>query len=133
MSESKLLAAVHCLKLLVDASRDRFDTERQLSVELDALKEARIFSMWVPRTLGGQELDPLSFLTVVEALARLDGSLGWCAVISAGYAWLSGMLNESFAREFRRAGPCAVRCDPRHDANRGAMAGSPAAKMPQRR
>jgi alkylation response protein AidB-like acyl-CoA dehydrogenase len=96
----KLLAAVHRLKPLVDASRDRFDTERQLPVELvDALKEARIFSMWVPRTLGGQELDPLSFLTVVEALARLDGSLGWCAVISAGYAWLSGMLNERFARD----------------------------------
>jgi alkylation response protein AidB-like acyl-CoA dehydrogenase len=97
---SGLLAAVHRLKPLVDASRDRFDTERQLPVELvDALKEARIFSMLVPLTLGGQELDPPSFLTVVEALARLDGSVGWCAVISAGYAWLAGILDESFARE----------------------------------
>jgi indole-3-acetate monooxygenase len=101
MSElPKLLAAVHRLKPLVDALRDRFDTDRQLPVELvDALKDARIFSMWVPRALGGQELDPPSFLTVVEALARLDGSLGWCAVISAGYAWLAGTLDESFARE----------------------------------
>jgi alkylation response protein AidB-like acyl-CoA dehydrogenase len=96
----KILTAVHELRPLVDASRDRFDAERDLPVELvRALKDAQIFSMWMPRTLGGQELDPESFLTVIEALARLDGSLGWCAVISAGYAWLSGMLDEGVARE----------------------------------
>ena len=42
---------------------------------------------------------PLDFLTVIEELARLDGSVGWCAVIPAGYARLAGALAEDVARE----------------------------------
>jgi alkylation response protein AidB-like acyl-CoA dehydrogenase len=95
-----LLAAARGLAPLVDTLRERFDLERTLPVELvDAMQAAGIFRMWVPRALGGAELDPLSFLTVIEELSRLDGSLGWCAVIPAGYARLSGALDETVARE----------------------------------
>jgi len=80
--------------------RDRFDVDRTLPGELvDAMHAAGLFRMWVPAALGGGELDPLSFLTVIEELARLDGSVGWCAVIPAGYGRLSGALVEDAARE----------------------------------
>src|SRR3954470_3637642 len=90
-----LLEAARGLAPLVAAVRDRFDLDRTLPAEIvDALHEANLFRMWVPRSLGGAELDPLSFLTVIEELSRLDGSLGWCAVIPAGYARLAGALVE---------------------------------------
>lgn len=93
------LAAARGLAPLVDTLRDRFDLERTLPGTLvDAMHAAGLFRMWVPRALGGAELDPLSFLTVIEELARLDGSVGWCAVIPAGYARLSGALDEDVAR-----------------------------------
>jgi alkylation response protein AidB-like acyl-CoA dehydrogenase len=94
-----LLAAARGLAPLVDTLRSRFDQDRMLPEPLaQALHAAGLFRMWVPRALGGAELDPLSFLTVIEELSRLDGSLGWCAVIPAGYARLSGALAEDVAR-----------------------------------
>lgn len=95
-----LLAAARGLAPLVDTLRDRFDQDRTLPDALvEAMHAAGLFRMWVPRALGGAELDPLNFLTVIEELSRLDGSLGWCAVIPAGYARLSGALAEDVARE----------------------------------
>jgi indole-3-acetate monooxygenase len=94
------LAAARGLAPLVDTLRDRFDLDRTLPpVLVDAMHAAGLFRMWVPQDLGGAELDPLSFLTVIEELARLDGSVGWCAVIPAGYARLAGALAEDVARE----------------------------------
>jgi alkylation response protein AidB-like acyl-CoA dehydrogenase len=94
------LAAARGLAPLVDTVRDRFDLDRTLPpVLVDAMHAAGLFRMWVPRELGGAELDPLSFLAVIEELARLDGSVGWCAVIPAGYARLAGALAENVARE----------------------------------
>jgi indole-3-acetate monooxygenase len=94
------LAAARGLAPLVDMLRDRFDLDRTLPpILVDAMHAAGLFRMWVPRDLGGAELDPLSFLTVIEELARLDGSVGWCAVIPAGYARLAGALAQDVARE----------------------------------
>jgi alkylation response protein AidB-like acyl-CoA dehydrogenase len=94
------LAAARGLAPLVDTLRDRFDLDRTLPpVLVDAMHAAGLFRMWVPQDLGGAELDPLSFLTVIEELARQDGSVGWCAVIPAGYARLAGALAEDVARE----------------------------------
>jgi alkylation response protein AidB-like acyl-CoA dehydrogenase len=55
---------------------------RRLPTELvSALKSVRIYSMLVPRRYGGLGLDAPSALRVVAALARLDGSVGWNAMI----------------------------------------------------
>ena len=55
---------------------------RRLPAELvSALKSARIYGMLVPRRYGGLELDPLSAFRAIAALARLDGSVGWNAMI----------------------------------------------------
>ena len=94
------LAAARGLAPLVDSLRDRFDVDRTLPpVLVDAMHAAGLFRMWLPRDLGGPELDPLSFLTVIEELARQDGSVGWCAVIPAGYARLSGAVADDVARK----------------------------------
>jgi indole-3-acetate monooxygenase len=94
------LAAARGLAPLVDTLRDRFDIDRTLPpVLVDAMHAAGLFRMWLPRDLGGAELDPLNFLTVIEELARQDGSVGWCAVIPAGYARLSGAVAEDVARK----------------------------------
>ena len=95
------LEAARGLKPLVDLLRDRFDHDRQLPRALvDAVGAAGLFGMWLPRSLGGPELDPLTFLTVIEELARLDGSLGWCTVIPAGYGRLAGAMTEDAAEKF---------------------------------
>jgi alkylation response protein AidB-like acyl-CoA dehydrogenase len=45
--------------------------------------------MCTPRALGGFEVHPLTFYRVVEEIAGLDGSTGWCVFI-AGYNPMMG-------------------------------------------
>ena len=58
------------------------EQDRSLPAELvSALRSARIYGMLVPRRYGGLELDPSSASRAIVALARLDGSVGWNAMI----------------------------------------------------
>ena len=43
----------------------------------EQLREAGFYKMVIPRSLGGLEVDPLTYLRVVERLAEGAGSVGW--------------------------------------------------------
>ncbi|MGI9612041.1 MAG: acyl-CoA dehydrogenase family protein [Acidimicrobiales bacterium] len=88
-----ILRAVRAMGPSILEVAPRIEAERQLPDELvAALTHAQVFQMYQPRTLGGPEVDPLTALAVCEELARLDGSVGWCAQVSAAVtihlAWL---------------------------------------------
>nr|WP_294504942.1 acyl-CoA dehydrogenase family protein [uncultured Rhodopila sp.] len=102
---SDLLDAARGLEPLVGSLRDGLDKARQLPPELvEAIGNAQLFSMWLPRALGGPELPPLSFLEVIEELSRQDGSVGWCTVIPAGYGRLAGGMAQDAASEIFGSG-----------------------------
>jgi alkylation response protein AidB-like acyl-CoA dehydrogenase len=72
---------------------------------VDALHENRIFGMWVPRELGGSELDPISSLKVIDQLTYGDASTAWVTMaaglaIGTGGAYLGDeAVNEIFGGE----------------------------------
>jgi alkylation response protein AidB-like acyl-CoA dehydrogenase len=66
---------------------------------VDALRDAGVFHLLAPRTVGGAEADPLTFLRVVEEVSYADGSAGWCTMIGGCYAIFGGMLPPEGARE----------------------------------
>lgn len=43
-----------------------------------ALFEAGLFSLLVPRSMGGLEIDLLTFARAIEEVARVDASAAWC-------------------------------------------------------
>jgi alkylation response protein AidB-like acyl-CoA dehydrogenase len=53
----------------------------------------------VPESVGGLEAHPAVLAQVVEALARGDGAVGWCAAICATSGLVGGYLSEDAARE----------------------------------
>ncbi len=57
------------------AERDR----KPADVVIEALREARIFDLMVPRCYGGLELDLDTFLEVGLALSEGDASMAWVA------------------------------------------------------
>jgi alkylation response protein AidB-like acyl-CoA dehydrogenase len=63
------------------------------------LVEGSVFRMLTPKALGGLEMEPLDACAVVEEAARLDGSLGWCVMISGCYGLFGGMLQDAAAHE----------------------------------
>ena len=50
--------------------------QRMPSALFEQLREAGFYKMVIPRSLGGLQLDPLTFLRVVELLAEGVGSVG---------------------------------------------------------
>ena len=73
-----LLEAIALLEPLLVEHRAAFDSERRLPDPVfNSLADAGLFLLWLPEELGGPELSPIDFMTVVEAAAALDGSVGW--------------------------------------------------------
>src|SRR5262245_4102681 len=94
----QLLDVVQVLEPLIHAHADEAEHNRHLSpVVVTALAEAGVFRMYTPRALGGFEVDPLTFYRVVEAIARVDGSTGWCVFIAACNALLGAFLADEAA------------------------------------
>jgi indole-3-acetate monooxygenase len=69
-----------------------------------ALREAKLTSLWVPRSLGGPELSPCGLIRVIEAIARLDGSVGWCAGVAAAGSRMAGFLPHHVSRSIFSTG-----------------------------
>ena len=94
------LVAVGALEPLIRATMDEAEVARRFpSSVIDAMADARIFRSLVPRVAGGDELDPITMLNMVEALSRVDGSAGWVAMIGSGAGSITGYLETDVIRE----------------------------------
>jgi alkylation response protein AidB-like acyl-CoA dehydrogenase len=78
----QVLSRFAALAPMVARLAPEIEQGRRLPAELvSALRSARIYGMLVPRHYGGLELDAPSAFRAVSALAKLDGSVGWNAMI----------------------------------------------------
>jgi indole-3-acetate monooxygenase len=88
MAEEKYLPADIDAQPLVQAAaalqptlrdyRDEIEREQRLPKALvEQLRAAGFYKMVIPRALGGLQVDPLTYLRVVELLAEGAGSVGW--------------------------------------------------------
>ena len=69
---------------------------------IEALREARIFDLMVPRAYGGLELDLDTFLEVGLALAAGDASAAWVSTFYIEHNWMLCQFPESFQKELYR-------------------------------
>jgi alkylation response protein AidB-like acyl-CoA dehydrogenase len=96
----QVLSRITALAPMVERLAPEIEQARRLPTELvSALKSARIYSMLVPRRYGGLELDPLSAFRAVAALARLDGSVGWNAMIGHIAALMPFLANPTLCEQ----------------------------------
>jgi alkylation response protein AidB-like acyl-CoA dehydrogenase len=76
------------------------ERERRLPAPLlDALHEARLFRLLLPRSQGGLETDPVTFFHVIEAIATADASTAWCLGQAGGCAMAAAYLEPAVARQ----------------------------------
>ncbi|HLZ29506.1 MAG TPA: acyl-CoA dehydrogenase family protein [Chloroflexota bacterium] len=94
------LAAAAALEPLIRAAADEAEAARRFPrAVIDAMADARIFRQLVPRLAGGDEIDPITMLNVIEAISRVDGSAGWVAMIGSGAGFLAGYLEIDVSRD----------------------------------
>jgi alkylation response protein AidB-like acyl-CoA dehydrogenase len=75
------------------------EAARHLSDELvAAMRDAGLFRMWRPKSLGGLELDAMTGVRIFEELSRYDASAGWNAhianVVDIYGAWFPDAVSE---------------------------------------
>jgi alkylation response protein AidB-like acyl-CoA dehydrogenase len=94
------LARARGLKPLLEAAAPRIEQGKTMPPDvLDALHNARIFRMTMPRSVGGAELDLATYAQVVAAIAEGDASTAWCLAQSSGCAISAAYLEPDVARE----------------------------------
>jgi alkylation response protein AidB-like acyl-CoA dehydrogenase len=104
-----LLDALKHVAPLVRERRDAFDKLRRLPDDVfEALAAAGLFRLWLPRAVGGPELSPFEFMTIVEAASALDGSVGWLVGNGGGMSRVGGYLGKAVARDWFSDGSAFV-------------------------
>jgi alkylation response protein AidB-like acyl-CoA dehydrogenase len=103
---SSVIAAAASLAPQIRASAEESERLRRLPMPLvEAMAEAGLFRLGIPRSLGGEEADPMTLVRVVEEVSRADGAAGWCLAIGAEYGVFGGCLPEDAAREIYGCDP----------------------------
>lgn len=108
-----LLAAVERIRPVIEEYGPQGEELRHLPDPIyDAMVEAGLFRMLVPKAYGGLELHPVEAYRVWEAVARIDAAAGWNLAISPGslmgVVWLPAEgADEVFAGGADTIGACA--------------------------
>ncbi|HXJ78447.1 MAG TPA: acyl-CoA dehydrogenase family protein [Candidatus Methylomirabilis sp.] len=81
MTETESRSPLHVARELapkIRAAADEIEAERELPRPLfEALADAGLFRLALPRSLGGAELDLPTYIQVIEELGKADASTGW--------------------------------------------------------
>ena len=93
------IARAKALAPLIAAHAARTEQEREIASEvLAALHEARLFRMLIPKSCGGWEADPATFMQAIEELAKADASTAWCVAQASGCSMAAAYVSPAVAR-----------------------------------
>ena len=103
------VARARALGPLLAGLAPRIDSERRLPGEvLEALYDAGLFRLILPRSQNGAEIDPMTLFQVTEAIAREDASTAWCLGQAAGCCTTAAYLDPAVAAKIFGRDPRAV-------------------------
>ena len=103
------LARAEALAPRVAAAADEIERERRITGPLfAAIMDAGLYRMLLPRSLGGAELDPPTFVRVIETIAKADASTAWCLCQNTVCSMVAASLPLESAREMYGRDPNAV-------------------------
>jgi alkylation response protein AidB-like acyl-CoA dehydrogenase len=109
------LEAARHLAPQIRAAANEIEATRELPRPIfEALADAGLFLMGVPRALGGLELDLPQYVQVIEALARGDASTAWAVNQGSTFAMFAAFMDPKAA------------CDIWTDRPRSVVSNSPA-------
>ena len=84
----------------IAAAADETERERRVAASLmKTMHEAKMFRLLLPRSLGGAELDPVTYVRVIEEVAKADASTGWCLNQNCVCSMTAGYLDPAAAEE----------------------------------
>jgi hypothetical protein len=98
--EREWIGRARGLKPLLEAAAPRIEQAKMMPPDvLHALRNAQMFRMTTPRSVGGAELDLATCAQVVATIAEGDASAAWCIAQVSGSSMCAAYLDPSVAQE----------------------------------
>src|SRR3984893_12402725 len=85
---------------ILKEAADEIEARRELPEQVvEALIEGGFFKLLIPRSLGGAELRPLTYVQVLEEIGKAEPSTAWCLGQNSGCSMSAPYLDPMVARE----------------------------------
>lgn len=83
----------------IAAAADETERERRVAASLmKTMHGARMFRLLLPKSLDGAEIDPVTYVRVIEEVAKADASTAWCLNQNCVCSMMAGYLEPAAAR-----------------------------------
>jgi len=103
------VANARALAPVIAAAAPRIEANRELPADLvDALHEARLWRMLLPRSYGGDEVSPVDYVQAIEEIAKADASTAWCIGQTSVCGTISRNMKPEIAEEMFKNDPRGV-------------------------
>lgn len=98
-ASAEILARAQSVVPVLKAAKSRTEAGRELPSDVvEAMHEARLFRLLLPRSLGGDTIDLVTLSKVTEIIASADASAGWCVGQGGGCAMSAAYLAPEVAK-----------------------------------
>lgn len=88
-TDEELRRIVTAVEPVIKEGAARAESERNVPrAVVDVMRSQGLFRIWIPETLGGWEVDPVTAFRVFEDISAIDSAAGWLVQMSAGVAGL---------------------------------------------
>ncbi len=93
------VAKARALGPMIAAAGEEIERTRRIpDALLSALHEARLFRLLLPRSVGGEEVTPGTYLAAVEEIAKADASTAWNIFVGNSSALVGAYIEADIAR-----------------------------------
>ena len=108
-TSSRLLADIRRMAPMIAARAAEIEAARRVPLDLvETLRSIGVFRMLAPKSHGGLELELWAVLKIMAALAKIDGSFGWAAMIGSGASLFASLLPRETYDQIYRDGPDVI-------------------------
>src|SRR5947207_11102577 len=98
--EKELLETAMELGPVISQYIDEEEKNRRLSSTVfNKLREAGFLKLFLPKSLGGLELNPITTAKLVEQVARYNSAAGWSMMVANTSVWWCNRLSENGIEE----------------------------------
>jgi alkylation response protein AidB-like acyl-CoA dehydrogenase len=109
LAAERMLADVAALGPSIAARSSEIEAGRRVPLDLvEELRSIGVFRMFVPRSHGGFEFDLAQGLKIVEALGRIESSVGWISMIATGSSIFLPLLPRETYDRIYQDGPDVI-------------------------
>src|SRR5258708_9905561 len=102
-------AEIQELAPAISSRAAEIEAARRMPPDLvEAMKSIGVFRIFVPQRHGGLELDLPAALQIFLALSRIDGAVGWAAMIGGGCDIFASLLAREAYEQVYQSGPDVI-------------------------